>query len=65
MSEANRITAKEIKAGVEDKSFLLVCAYDDDAKFDKFHLEGAIPLSAFKEQVGGLDKSQKLVFYCA
>ncbi len=65
MSGAIRVSASQIKASVEDGSTLLVCAYDDDSKFEKFHLEGAIALSEFKTKANDLDKATSLVFYCA
>lgn len=65
MPEVNRVSASSIKKGVESGSTLLVCAYDDDAKFRSFHLEGAIPLSEFKVRVQGLAKDSHVVFYCA
>jgi hypothetical protein len=65
MSEVNRVTASSIKAGVESGSTLLICAYDDDAKFKSFHLEGAIPLSEFKVRLALLEKDAQIVFYCA
>lgn len=65
MSEVSRVTASEIKSGVESSSITLVCAYDNDAKFSSFHLEGAIPLSQFKIRLPDLSKDTHLVFYCA
>ena len=65
MSEVQRVSASSIKAGVESGSTLLVCAYEDDAKFKSFHLEGAIPLSEFKVRRPLMDKNVHIVFYCA
>jgi len=65
MSEINRVFASSIKARVESGATTLVCAYDDDAKFSSFHLEGAIPLSEFKIKIQDLAKDTHLVFYCA
>ena len=65
MSDAKRITASEVKDDVDSGATLLVCAYDDDSKFEKFHLEGAIPLSAFKTREADVPKETPLVFYCA
>jgi len=41
-----------------------VCAYADDAKCVQYHLEGAIPLSAFQAKAGGLAKDREIIFYC-
>ena len=43
---------------------LLVCAYDSDEKFAKYHLEGAISLSDFKKRAGETPKEQEIIFYC-
>lgn len=65
MAEVNRVQAADIRAGVVSGSTLLVCAYDNDEKFKKFNLDGAIPLSEFKVRVPDLVKDTKIVFYCA
>ncbi len=64
MAGANRVNAAEIRAGVVAGSTLLVCAYEDDAKFESNNLDGAIPLSEFKTKVNDLEKDRKIVFYC-
>lgn len=65
MANVNRVSAEEIREDVVSGETLLVCAYDDDAKFSRNHLEGAIPLSEFKARVPDLARDDKIVFYCA
>lgn len=65
MANVNRVSAKDIREEVQSGSALLVCAYDDDNKFQRNNLEGAIPLSEFKVRVLDLRKDKKIVFYCA
>ena len=65
MAEANRVNAADIHSGVVEGSTLLVCAYEDDAKFRANHLDGAIPLSEFKSKVDELSLDRKIVFYCS
>ena len=65
MANINRISAGEIREEVVSGETLLVCAYDDDGKFSRNHLEGAIPLSEFKARVPDLASDTKIVFYCA
>jgi hypothetical protein len=43
---------------------LLVCAYEDEEKFKRLRLEGAISLGAFKSRLPSLSKGQEIVFYC-
>jgi hypothetical protein len=44
---------------------LLVCAYDDDDKFARMPLPGAIPRSRFTAEMKQVPKDKQLVFYCA
>jgi hypothetical protein len=50
---------------VQSGETLLVCAYDNDAKFRRLRLEGAISLSEFKSHFPSLPKDREIVFYCA
>ena len=42
---------------------LLVCAYEDESKFQKSRLEGAISLGEFHSKKSRLDKDANIVFY--
>jgi len=44
---------------------MLVCAYDDDAQWNKYRIEGAISLSALKAQEPSIPKDREIIFYCA
>jgi hypothetical protein len=63
MGEAQRITPEEIHEKVKSGKTLLVCAYEDEAKFKKMQLEGAISLSEFISQLPELANDQEIVFY--
>ena len=63
MSEASRLSAKEVREGVQAGSLLLVCAYDEDEKFEKNKLEGAISLSEFKAKLSDYDRNGRIAFY--
>lgn len=65
MSVVERVSAVDIRSGVQSGDIMLVCAYDSDEKFHRNHLEGAISLSDFKGRVPQLSKDAELVFYCA
>ncbi len=65
MGEVSRLSAEQVRKGVVAGTTLLVCAYDDDVKFEKFKLEGAIPLSDFKAKEAEYQKDMQIVFYCA
>ena len=64
MIEPERIPPKEVYQKLKSGAVLLVCAYEDEAKFKKMQLEGAISLSEFKSKLAALAKDQEVVFYC-
>jgi hypothetical protein len=63
MAEPKRITPEEIYQRVKSGAVLLVCAYEDDAKFKRMQLEGAISFNEFKSKLPSLPKDQEIVFY--
>jgi len=65
MAEAKRVTPEEIYQRLKSEAVLLVCAYDDDAKFKTMQLQGAISLNEFNSRLPSLGKNQEIVFYCA
>ena len=62
---AERIPVIEAREKVTEGQAILVCAYDSDEKFNKMRLQGAIPLSTFKDKLTGIEKDQMIIFYCA
>lgn len=65
MEEPRRVSPEEVRKKVNEGKALLVCAYEDEEKFKKMRLEGAISLAEFKLQLPSLAKDQEIVFYCA
>ena len=65
MAEPKRVSPEEIYQRLKSGAVLLVCAYEDDAKFKKVQLQGAISLNEFKSKLPSLTKDQEIVFYCA
>jgi hypothetical protein len=65
MSEVQRISVDEARQKVQSGSALLVCAYDNDEKFQKLKLEGALSLSEFRSRLSTLPKDGEIIFYCA
>ena len=65
MSEPLRVTPQEVYQKLKLAELLLVCAYDDEEKFRRMRLEGAISLSEFRSRLPKLPKNQEIVFYCA
>ena len=64
MSEPERITAEEVHNKLRSGKALLVCGYEDEEKFKKLQLEGAISFNTFKLKLSSLSKDQEIVFYC-
>lgn len=65
MAETKRITPEEVHQKLKAGKVLLVCAYEDEAKFKKVQLQGAFSLNEFKSKLPSLAKDQEIVFYCA
>jgi len=65
MIEPIRINPEETRKKVLSGTAIFVCAYEDEEKFRKMHLEGAISLNEFKSKVASLSSEQEIVFYCA
>ena len=65
MSELIVITPDDVHSRVRAGTALLVCAYDEEEKFAKFRLEGAIPLKELETQLPKLPKDREIIFYCA
>ncbi len=63
MTEPKRISAEEAHKKVASGEALLVCAYDDEEKFRKIHLQNAISLQEFKTRIPALPREQEVIFY--
>jgi hypothetical protein len=65
MGEPVRISPKETRKRVLSGAALLVCAYDNDDKFNNNRLESATSFNEFKMRSGSLAKDKEIIFYCA
>ena len=65
MHEPRRVTPQEIYARVQSGETLLVCAYNDDAKFRRLRLKDAISYIDLEFRLATLSQDQEIVFYCA
>jgi hypothetical protein len=63
MAEPKRVTSDEIYQRLKSGAVLLVCAYEDDAKFKKLQLQAAISFNEFKSRLPSIPKDQEIVFY--
>ena len=62
---AVRIGPEEAYRKVKSGEAILVCAYDDDATFQKMHLDLSISLGEFQKRLPKIPKEQEIIFYCA
>ena len=63
MSEPVRVTPEEARRKVRAKEALFVCAYENEEKFKRMHLEGGISFNEFKNRLASLSKDQDIIFY--
>ena len=64
MAQPNRISPTRFRELKEhEPATLLVCAYDSEDKFRANHLDGAISLDAFQQQLQTIGKDRRIVFY--
>ncbi len=64
MAEPQRVSPEEAQKKVKASTALLVCAYDDDEKFKKMTIEGAISFSSLQSRLPSLSKDQEIILYC-
>ena len=58
-----RISPEEVYQKLKSGTVILVCAYEDDAKFKKMQLQGAISFNEFKSGLPSLSKDREIIFY--
>jgi len=63
MIEPVRIPPEVARIKVLSNEAILVCAYEEEEKFRKMHLEGAISLNEFRNRASSLSKEQEIIFY--
>lgn len=63
MTEPIRIPPEEARKKVLAKTALFVCAYEDEEKFRRMHLEGALSFHEFNDMAASLPKDQEVIFY--
>lgn len=58
-----RISPEETRSRLEDGQALLVCAYGDEEKCERFSLPEAISYPELRKREDTLDRAQQLIFY--
>ena len=62
---ARRIDAEPARNEVHSGRGLLVCAYEEEEKCQKYRLSDALSLSQLQAQEMALPKDREIIFYCA
>jgi len=65
MMQVDRIAPEEARQNGTAGSAFFVCAYDDDEKFMRYILEGAISMAEFRSKLGSFPRDQDVIFDCA
>jgi len=65
MVDPKRISVREAYQKMKTGKALLVCGYEDEAKFKMMCLEGALSWKEFEARLPKLSKDQEIIFYCA
>jgi hypothetical protein len=60
-----RVGVAEARRRVQGGEALLVCAYEDEGRFEAMHLEGAISFATLEQRLPSLDRRTEIIFYCA
>jgi|SRR5215471_2455616 len=61
MADIERINVKQARERA--RQALLVCAYENEAKYRIFNLDGSISLANFRSRLASLPKTQEIIFY--
>jgi hypothetical protein len=61
MGDIERISVEE--AHRKANQALLVCAYEDEAKYRMCKIEGSISLASFRSRAASLPKTREIIFY--
>jgi hypothetical protein len=65
MANPEHISPQQAHEKLTTGAALLVCAHDNDEKFESMRLDGAISLSAFQSSMYSPAKDQEIIFYCS
>lgn len=64
MEGVARVSPREAQEKITAGQALLVCGYESDARFEKYHLQGGISFNDFKSRFPSLPVEQEVIFYC-
>jgi hypothetical protein len=62
---AKRIDVQQAQRDMNSGNALLVCAYDEPEKSEKYRLTNALTLAELQAQEANLANDREIIFYCA
>jgi hypothetical protein len=62
---ARRIDVQQAQRDMNSGNALLVCAYDEPEKSEKYRLTNALTLAELQAQEANLANDREIIFYCA
>jgi hypothetical protein len=63
MANIERISAQQAHEKTKANQALLVCAYEDEAKYQRLNLGGSISFASLQSRAASLPKTQEIIFY--
>ena len=63
MANIERISVQQANAKTKANQALLVCAYEDEAKYQRLNLDGSISFASLQSRAAALPKTQEIIFY--
>jgi hypothetical protein len=63
MANIERISAQQAHAKTKANQALLVCAYEDETKYQRLNLDGSISFASLQSRAASLPKTQEIIFY--
>ena len=63
VADIRRISVQEAHAKTKANQALLVCAYEDEAKYRMLNLDESICFAGLQSRAAALPKTQEIIFY--
>ena len=64
MIHVPRVSAEVVRRKLQGKGTVLVCAHEEETKFEMVRVEGAISLLQFERRLPMLPRAFEIIFYC-
>jgi len=67
VEQVPRLSPREVRERMRagSRRVYLVCAYDDEAMYREYAIDGALSLGELERRLDSIERDAELVFYCA